>query len=250
MTQVAASAPRTIQSPVATVLADVSAAVAVLLLAATAWLLSPDPQASLQPGQIPWQDGSLLHTLVNAESFNGALRGLHGGEAKQWALHAAAVLGLVLLALRTATGRGGLSLAVWWREPGRAAQVLLVAWVAWSAISASWSGDVQLALGQAALYAGAMAWAIGLGGTAERRNLASVLTGLVVVTALTGVLTIWYFHERNPAHRPGFPIGNPNALGTFMVPGTGSARRSGWPPFRVTATVKQRRAQRATRTYT
>jgi hypothetical protein len=44
------------------------------------------------------------------------------------------------------------------------------------------------------------------------------LAGLVAVSALAAALCVWYYFERNPNHRPGFPIGNPGTLAAALVP--------------------------------
>jgi O-antigen ligase len=100
----------------------------------------------------------------------------------------------------------------------QAAQGLLVAWVGLAVASAWWSSDSALSLGQGSLYGFMIAWALALAWTIEWREIVSLLTGFIVIVALGGALCIWYFYERNPNHRPGFPIGNPGTLSAVMLP--------------------------------
>lgn len=44
------------------------------------------------------------------------------------------------------------------------------------------------------------------------------MRGYAVSATACAILTIWYYYERNPNHRPGFPIGNPGPLAAFLVP--------------------------------
>ena len=190
---------------------------AVLLFGATFLIFSP-PRGMTYPGAIPWSDFSILRPLTELLSFNGLLTTARGIEIKDFALHLAAVIGLIILAARSAKVGTRLSLRRRLYEPWLAAQFLLLGWVALAALSSRWSGDSALAYGQAALYALSLAWAISLAWTLERRHMPQLLAALVVASTLAAILCIWYYHERNPYHRPGFPLGNPGILAASMLP--------------------------------
>ena len=127
--------------------------------------------------------------------------------------------------MRAATGanKANGSGSLWPRrlmsEPWLAAQLLLVGWVVISALSTFWSGDAALSRGQAVLYGLALAWAIALAWTIEPQDVPKLLAALVAASTAGAVLCIWYYYERNPYHRPGFPLGNPITLSAAMLPG-------------------------------
>jgi len=190
---------------------------AITLLAAALLLMSPPREASY-PGAQPWSPHSLLRALVWAMSLGGSVATARGVEIKDFALHLATTLALILLALRAAIS--GLYPPNYRAARGAwfLGQVLLVGWVLLSAASAAWSHDAQLSLGQAALYGFGVAWAVALSWWLEGRDVPRLLWGYVVVASLGSVLCIWYFNERNWSHRPGFPLGNPSVLAACVLP--------------------------------
>lgn len=189
-----------------------------LIVLSAAFLLLSPPPGQTYPGAIPWSDRSLLRPIVDALSLGGAVKSVRGVEIKQLVFHVGAVVALVLLAARAVVS------AVW--PPDRrtskgawfGAQAFFGGWVAISAASAAWSGDPPTALGQAALYGIALAWAVALAWNIESRDVPRLVWGYVAIAVAASVLCIWYFHERNPHHRPGFPIGNPGALAAAILP--------------------------------
>ncbi|HPM23693.1 MAG TPA: O-antigen ligase family protein [Phycisphaerae bacterium] len=187
-----------------------------LLLAGTFFLLSPPP-GQTYPGAIPWSPHSLLHRLTEWMSLNGRLATVRGVEVKDLVFHLAAALGMLLLAACTLLTRAAVGPLR--SGPAGSAQLLLAGWVLLSLLSSLWAGDAAIARGQALLYALHLCWAVSLAGTLQRRHLPGLLHGLTAISALGAVLCIWYVHERNPAHRPGFPIGNPNVLAAVLLPG-------------------------------
>ena len=189
----------------------------VVLLIATFFLLSP-PRGETYPGARPWSELSILRPLTELMSLNGLAATARGTEIKDFALHLAAVFGLLVLAGRLWFRRGGSRRGLRLTEPWFSAQLLLGGWVLLSALSVLWSGDPALACGQATLYALAVAWALSLAWTLERRDVPRLLAGLVAVSALAAGLCIWYYFERNPHHRPGFPLGNPGTLAAALLP--------------------------------
>lgn len=191
--------------------------VAVLLLAGTCLLISPPP-GQTYPGAIPWRPWSLLRPLVEALSLWGTVATVRGVEIKDLAMYLAAGLGLIALAIRAAV-------AARWPSPRRTfkgawffGQCFLGAWVALSAVSTIWSGDLWLSAGQAAIYALGLAWAVSLTWTLESRDVPRLLASYVLIASLGAVLCVWYYLERNPYHRPGFPLGNPSVLAACCLP--------------------------------
>ncbi len=190
---------------------------AIALLLSNAVLISPPPAPSY-PGAIEWHPDSLLRPLIDALSLFGALQTVRGVEIKDVALHVAVALLMILLAIRAVvsgllppdrrTARGA-----WF-----SAEVLFVGWVVCSALSALWSGDAQLALTQSTLFGLNVAWAIGLSWILEGRDVPRLIWGYIAAATICAGLCIWYYHERNPFHRPGFPIGNPSSLAGVTVP--------------------------------
>ncbi|MCA9244675.1 MAG: O-antigen ligase family protein [Phycisphaerales bacterium] len=142
----------------------------------------------------------------------------NGVEVKTFVFHLAACVALILFAARAFLS----GLLPPERSADRGAwffaQVFLIAWVGVSFASAGWSGDASSSIGQATLYGLAIAYAIGVAWTIEPRHIERVLLAYVVIAALGGGLCAWYFYERNPFHRPGFPIGNPSTLGACVAP--------------------------------
>lgn len=198
------------------VCAGVALGAALALLAATFFLISP-PTGQTYPGAIPWRAGSWLHGVVDAMSLGGRLVSVRGVEIKDYALHLAAAAGLVLAAVSLARRGGGATASA--RGPVRHAQVLLGLWVGLSLLSGLWAGDAELARGQALLYAISVAWSVALAVALPTRLVRPLLRGTMLLSALAGALCVWYFHERNPYHRPGFPLGNPATLAAALLPG-------------------------------
>ncbi len=186
-------------------------------VAAAAFLLMSPPHGRTYPGAIPWKTTSLLKPLIDVLTLGGWVETARGVEIKDFALHIAAALGLLLAAVRyaraTPAARPGSAGPVTW------AIVLLAGWVLLSLLSGLWSQAPDVSRGQALLYALLLGWAVSLAATLDRRDVPALLYSLLVITAVGGALCLWYFRERNPFHRPGFPIGNPSSLAAAMVPG-------------------------------
>ena len=188
---------------------------ALLLVAATFFLISPPP-GQTYPGAIPWSDVSVLRPLVELMSLGGLAHTVRGVEIKDFAFHLAAALGLALLGVRQLLGPTGS--AVGRRGPAAYAQILLASWVLLSLLSSYWAGDPGIAHGQALLYALGLGWAVAIAGTLKPPHLSRLLHGVMAVSAAGGALCVWYYYERNPFHRPGFPLGNPTLLAAAMLP--------------------------------
>jgi O-antigen ligase len=186
------------------------------LLGATFFLISPPP-GETYPGAIPWSDLSVLRPLTELMSLHRLVGTVRGVEIKDVAFHLAAALGLLLLGVRQLVAPG--SPGHGRRPPAAYAQILLAGWVLLSLLSSLWAGDPGIARGQALLYALSLGWAVAIAGTLERRHLPALLYGVMAITAAGGALCVWYYYERNPFHRPGFPLGNPTLLAAAMLPG-------------------------------
>lgn len=194
-----------------------SLGLALVLLVGTFFLMSP-PAGGSYPGAIPWRDGSLLKRVTDLMSLYGSVTTIRGVEIKDLAFHLTTTVALLLLAGRALvsallppdrrTAKGAWFLA----------QAFLGAWVLLSLASSRWSGEPDLSRGQAALYGLALAWAVALSWNLESRDVPRILRGYVIIAAVGAALCVWYFHERNPYHRPGFPIGNPSALAACTLP--------------------------------
>lgn len=188
-----------------------------LLLMATFFLFSP-PRGRTYPGAIPWSDLSLLKPLTDLMSLNGIVSTVRGVEIKDFALYLAAAAGLLLVAWRAAQLQGTEWIEKARQSPWFYGQLLLAGWVALSALSGVWAGAPTYALSQAGIYALVLAWALAVGWTLDRRDLPKLLAGLTAITAGGAALCVWYYYERNPFHRPGFPLGNPNVLAACLLP--------------------------------
>lgn len=185
------------------------------LLAATFLLISPAP-GQTYPGAIPWRNTSILRGLIDVMSLGGLVATERGVEIKALALHVAAVLGLALLTLRLATTP--VSRATPLARTALYAQALCGAWVAMSLASALWAAVPDFALSQGTLYALYVAWAVALAHTLRRQDLQAAIDALVLIGTLGAAVCIWYYYERNPHHRPGFPLGSPNLVSTALLP--------------------------------
>ncbi len=200
----------------ATTLSRIAAAATVLGILGSFVLISPLGGATF-PGLQPYQPWSPLRGIVAAQGLFGAVESARGTEIKDLVFHASTVLllGLATLRFLLLPGRG-LRDALW--EPWFHGQMLLGCWVILSFWSMQWSGAPLLSLGQATLYLYFLGFALALAYTLERRHVSTVVCGLAIVSIVAAILCIWYFIERNPHHRPGFPLGNPNTLSIALAP--------------------------------
>lgn len=197
--------------------ASVAAALVLIILLGSFLLISP-PSGQTFIGAIEWSPHSLLHRVVNLMSLGDRLHTARGTEVKDIVAQFGAALLVALLVFRAVRidfielWRGATDRNAAW------SQLFLLAWVGLSLASNAWSAQPDLALGQAALYALALMLAISIGGVLRQHDIRLVVSGYVTIAATAAALCIWYFHERNPFHRPGFPVGNPNTLAASIVP--------------------------------
>lgn len=191
----------------------------ITLVAGTFFLISP-PGDQTFPSAIPWSDASILRIVIQAMSLGGSISTARGVEIKALVFHVAAVAGLMLLAVAVMRGvvRGMRT-----RDAGGlwfGAQALLLGWVGMSFASALWAGDPAIAIGQSAIYALSVAWTLALAWTLDARHVRAALDSLIIVSVGGAVLCLWFYAERNPHHRPGFPIGNPSTIAACILPAT------------------------------
>ena len=175
-----------------------------ILLAATFVLLSP-PTSEGYPGAIPWRSGSLLRPLLGVLSLGGGVHTARGVEIKDFAFRLAAGAGLLLLAVRALVSgllppQGRTTKGAWFfGQAGLALWALISLW------SAAWSQDAPTSLGQGAIYAISLAWAVGLCWNLESRDIPRMIWSYLALAATAAALCIWHYYERNPHHRPASP---------------------------------------------
>lgn len=199
------------------ILSRISLVLALVTVAGVFFLICPDPTATY-PGAIPWSRFSVLKLIIDGMSLSHLVATERGSEIKEFVFHLATVAALLVLSARAVVSHRWPVRSQGGRGAWFFAQILLAGWVAMSFASQIWSGDAPLARGQAVLYALEVGWAIALAWTLERRDIPWLLAGLSVLSVLASVLCIWHFHERNPFHRPGFPLGNPGVLAAAIIP--------------------------------
>ncbi len=168
-------------------------------------------------------------------SLGGRLATARGVEIKDLVFYLSAAVMLGLLAIKAASAalapaagakipvalsllnradpaRGAQRSQAWlWAQAG------YLAWVGISLASMLWSTDPALTFGQAAIYGLGVAWALGLAWTLGAGQARALIAGYLICAAAGAALCVWFYYERNPFHRPGFPLGNPNILAAAVV---------------------------------
>ncbi|MBN1491622.1 MAG: O-antigen ligase family protein, partial [Phycisphaerae bacterium] len=206
-----------------------------------------------EPGQKPWRADSGLHFVTRLLNFDYAFPTPKGVTVKRLARGAGAAAALVLAAVMWVR-RHSESIDPFpvrgqpietapvarpqrWTDAVTAAdgaQLALLAFVAWSFISALWAPWSAVALGESALLAMGAVWAMCLGRCLSRRGAVAGTLILLALLVLTAVIGLWYYYERNPVQRLKFPIGNPLFMAACLLPGVvvafclgvGSARKA------------------------
>ncbi|MCH8252743.1 MAG: O-antigen ligase family protein [Planctomycetes bacterium] len=212
--------------------------IAAAALAAGALLLSADTSPVPVDGAIEWQQESLLRVVVATLCLNYNYPTFNAGDVKMLVLGAAAGLALTAIGVAYAVGRRRAETPVD-DDPGRdangsasrtgmrsvhvaplvASQVLVGMYLLWSFASSRWSRAPDLAIGASVLLSIQFLWSFGLGFGLNARAARVVAWAVVCVTALTGVVAIWYFYGRNTTIPAKFPYGNPGFLAACLVPG-------------------------------
>ncbi|NLU21852.1 MAG: O-antigen ligase family protein [Phycisphaerae bacterium] len=204
-------------------------------LAAGCFLISSrhHPEA----GQRPWRAGSILQPITQLMSLNFEYPTTRGTEIK-WLVQGLGVAAALMAAIvgwyvwtrpedpesRPAGMRPRRSL----RDRVRlfftrasltsAAQIALMLFAGWTFLSALWAPWPAGAIGEAFRQLLPLLWAVILGRMLTVRSARQACLLLTGILALTSVIGIWYFYERNPGQRLKFPIGNPIFLGACLLP--------------------------------
>jgi O-antigen ligase/tetratricopeptide (TPR) repeat protein len=211
----------------------VLAGIAIATLAGSYWLTN-GPHSAIE-GARDWREESLLRAVTHVLNLDFSQTTAEGVDIK-WLVFgvgsglAAVVAGLSLCvrsplpqSVEEGVRAGGDGDSHWSRKqipPLPAAQVLLALYVTWSFLSALWSGVAKdIALGGSIQLAYGAVWALVLGRGLNRRMAVAAAYAVVVVCAVTALLAIFYYGERNPTRRASYPIGNPLFLAACLIPG-------------------------------
>ncbi|NOT02341.1 MAG: O-antigen ligase family protein, partial [Phycisphaerales bacterium] len=204
-------------------------------------LLTSGPMATIE-GAKDWSEESVLRAIVHVLNLSYTQTTPLGVEIKTLAfgmgIAAAAIAAGVALIVRppasdevdptdeiiNAEGSAGttthrLGMAKRQLRPVPTAQAMLLLYLAWSFGSVMWSDAPELAVGGSMWLAMGVVWALVLGRGLGRSAAQAGALVLVGVCAVTGVVAIAYFGERNPVRRASYPIGNPLFLAACLLPG-------------------------------
>jgi len=215
----------------------------VAIVAGGSLLLSAESGRHME-GAVPWHAESLLRSVVQLLSLNYQFPTVAPGEVKNYLLGIGAGLALIVLGVAIAIRDRGPSLPLDPSPPADddaaasgdlaglprtserahiapllAAQVLFVLYVLWSFASSRWSPAPDLAISGSLLLAIQFLWSLALGNALHVRAVRVVSRSLIVVSAVTAAVAVWYYYGRNPVLRAMFPFGNPNFLSTALLPG-------------------------------
>ncbi len=203
-----------------------------LALAATCLLVSAGEGE--KAGHRPWGKNVILRSIIELLNFNYQYPTPRGAGVKFLA-QAVGAAGLLLSAaalwyVRSRRPDDWLGeesapappIARGWSErisPAGGAQIALILFGTWMALSAWWSPWPAAALGEAVRNGFLIVVAVSLGRSLSRRGARTACVVLVVVLLATSVLGLWYTAVRNPELRLEYPIGNPIFFAACMIPG-------------------------------
>ncbi len=210
-------------------------AIIVLTLAGTCFLISAAPGS--EAGQQPWSEGSVLRVVAELMAFNYEFPTRRGVEIK-WLVHGLGAAAAVIAAvgawfartrdpdepLQTAappvTSRGdGRKKHLGHLSPAGAAQLAFLAYAGWAMFSAEWAPWPEAAVGEGFRQLIVVLWAMAIGRSLSIRAARRAGAAMVVILAVTALLSLWYYVERNPEQRLKFPIGNPIFFAACLIPG-------------------------------
>lgn len=198
--------------------------------------------ATIPDGAVAWKADSMLRAVVELLNLGNSQPTLHGVAIKSFIFAMGAAVAAVVLGIAVAarSRRGDevteddtvveevserdetLAVQPITRRsisPLAAAQVLALAYVAWSFLSVIWSAARDFAWGGSVLLGIGFLWTFALGLGLNRVAGRKAAYGLVIAGVATAVIAILYKLERNPTLRASHPIGNPIFLATCLIPG-------------------------------
>jgi len=206
-------------------------------------LLSVPESTRLVDGAREWSENSPLRSVVRILCLDYAYPTYYADSVKTFVFGIAAALAVLAVAVAIWLGEApgearaegdilatdadegpdsaeghGASAAKRHIPPLLAAQLLAGLFVLWSFASTTWSGAPALAYGASVLVAIHFLWAFSLGNTLNRIAARAAANALLVVSALTAAVAVWYYYGRNDTLRAKFPFGNPIFLATCLLP--------------------------------
>ncbi len=202
-----------------------------LTLASTCLLTSAGEGA--EEGHVPWGRNSILRVITDLTNLTHQFPTARGTEVKWLTQAAGAAAALVCAAaawfLRTRRDPDAEPFRpeplpprpfAWLRgmSPSTAAQVALVLFVGWAALSALWSPWTESSIYEAMRLGMGALLAISIGHCLTRRMARHGAVILAVVLIVTAAIGIWYHYERNPVQRLKYPIGNPIFFAACLLP--------------------------------
>ncbi len=211
----------------------------IVALAGSFMLLSVAEPTTLVDGAREWSVNSPLRSVVRILCLDYAFPTFYADSVKSFVMAIAAALSVLAVAvaiwLGEAPGEGRSEDDVVATEvaagdsaeaaeakrhipPLLAAQLLAGLFVLWSMLSATWSGAAELAYGGTILVAIQFLWAFSLGNTLNRIAAREAALAMLVVSAVTATVAVWYYYGRNDTLRAKFPFGNPIFLATCLLP--------------------------------
>ncbi|MCH8146918.1 MAG: O-antigen ligase family protein [Planctomycetes bacterium] len=98
-------------------------------------------------------------------------------------------------------------------------QIVALLYLLWSFASSRWSSAPTLAVGGSVLLAIYFLWPLSLGRGLSPAAARICTYIIIVVSAVTACVAVWYYYGRNPTLRAKFPFGNPNFLAACLLPG-------------------------------
>ncbi len=196
-------------------------------------LLSAAESVTLVDGAVEWHVESPLRAVVQLLCLNYQFPTINAGEIKGYVLGIGAALAILAVSIALlarepggeevngTVGHNGDSLSSGRPQiaPLLAAQFLVALYLLWSFASSRWSSAPQLAVGGSILLTIHFLWAFSLGVGLSPRAARIVCQMVILITAGTGAIALWYYLGRNPVLRAKFPFGNPNFLSAALVPG-------------------------------
>jgi O-antigen ligase len=196
-------------------------------------LLSAAESSTLVDGAVEWHVESPLRAVVQLLCLNYQLPTINAGEIKGYILGIGAALAVFAVSIAVLTrGPGGEEETGAIESDGDssstrrpqiapllAVQFLVALYLLWSFASSRWSSAPQLAVGGSILLTIQFLWAFALGVGLSPRAARIVSQMVVLVTAATAAIALWYYFGRNPVLRAKFPFGNPNFLSAALIPG-------------------------------